>query len=139
VRRPIVLVADELPEAGLARLGSDCEIRHVVGADRPGLLSALADVDALIVRSTTQVDDEAIRSAPNLRVVARAGVGLDNIDVEAATRAGVMVINAPTSNIVTTAEQTITVMLACARNTPQAPRGPQARRVEEIRIHRCRA
>ncbi|WP_345570222.1 phosphoglycerate dehydrogenase [Nonomuraea rosea] len=118
--KPIVVVADQLSEAGLATLGTDCEIRHVAGADRPKLLSAVADADALIVRSATQVDHEVIAAAPKLRVVARAGVGLDNVDVEAATASGVMVVNAPTSNIVTTAEQSVTLLLACARNTAQA-------------------
>ncbi len=118
--KPVVLVAEELSEAGLAVLGADFEVRHTDGADRSQLLPALADVDALIVRSATQVDAEALAAAPKLRVVARAGVGLDNVDVEAATKAGVMVVNAPTSNITSAAEQTIALILASARNTAQA-------------------
>jgi D-3-phosphoglycerate dehydrogenase len=120
VNKPVVLVAEELSEAGLAVLGADFEVRHTDGADRSQLLPALAGVDALIVRSATQVDAEAIAAAPKLRVVARAGVGLDNVDVEAATKAGVMVVNAPTSNITSAAEQTIALILASARNTAQA-------------------
>ncbi|MEV1176377.1 phosphoglycerate dehydrogenase [Nonomuraea sp. NPDC049784] len=120
MNKPVVLVAEELSEAGLAVLGADFEVRHTDGADRSQLLPALADVDALIVRSATQVDAEAIAAAPKLRVVARAGVGLDNVDVEAATKAGVMVVNAPTSNITSAAEQTVALILASARNTAQA-------------------
>ncbi|TDD07704.1 phosphoglycerate dehydrogenase, partial [Nonomuraea deserti] len=120
MNKPVVLVAEELSEAGLAVLGADFEVRHTDGADRSQLLPALAGVDALIVRSATQVDAEAIAAAPKLRVVARAGVGLDNVDVEAATKAGVMVVNAPTSNITSAAEQTIALILASARNTAQA-------------------
>lgn len=120
MNKPVVLVAEELSEAGLAVLGADFEVRHTDGADRSQLLPALADVDALIVRSATQVDAEAIAAAPKLRVVARAGVGLDNVDVEAATKAGVMVVNAPTSNITSAAEHTVALILASARNVAQA-------------------
>lgn len=119
MNKPVVLVAEELSEAGLAVLGADFEVRQTDGADRSQLLPALADVDALIVRSATQVDAEAIASAPKLRVVARAGVGLDNVDVEAATKAGVMVVNAPTSNITSAAEHTVALILASARNVAQ--------------------
>ncbi|GAT67547.1 phosphoglycerate dehydrogenase [Planomonospora sp. ID91781] len=120
MNKPVVLVAEELSEAGLAVLGADFEVRHTDGADRAQFLPALADVDALIVRSATQVDAEAIAHAPRLRVVARAGVGLDNVDVEAATKAGVMVVNAPTSNITSAAEHTVALILASARNVAQA-------------------
>ncbi|GLX02473.1 phosphoglycerate dehydrogenase [Microtetraspora sp. NBRC 16547] len=119
MNKPVVLVAEELSEAGLAVLGADFEVRHTDGADRSQLLPALADVDAVIVRSATQVDAEAIAHAPKLRVVARAGVGLDNVDVEAATKAGVMVVNAPTSNITSAAEHTVALILASARNVAQ--------------------
>ncbi|MFF5208809.1 phosphoglycerate dehydrogenase [Streptosporangium sp. NPDC000396] len=120
MNKPVVLVAEELSEAGLAVLGADFDVRHTDGADRAQFLPALADVDALIVRSATQVDAEAIAAAPKLRVVARAGVGLDNVDVEAATKAGVMVVNAPTSNITSAAEHTVALILASARNVAQA-------------------
>ncbi|WP_030913649.1 phosphoglycerate dehydrogenase [Streptosporangium amethystogenes] len=120
MNKPVVLVAEELSEAGLAVLGADFEVRHTDGADRAQFLPALADVDALIVRSATQVDAEAVAHAPRLRVVARAGVGLDNVDVEAATKAGVMVVNAPTSNITSAAEHTVALILASARNVAQA-------------------
>ena len=86
--------------ATVEALGPDFEVVNVDGTDRPALLKALATADAILVRSATQVDAEAIAAAPKLKVVARAGVGLDNVDVTAATQAGVMVVNAPTSNII---------------------------------------
>jgi D-3-phosphoglycerate dehydrogenase len=120
VSLPIVLVAEELSPAGIALLESDVEVRYADGADRGALLPALADVAAVIVRSATQIDAEALAHAPRLQVVARAGVGLDNVDVAAATKAGVMVVNAPTSNIVSAAEHAVALLLALARNLPQA-------------------
>ncbi|MFC6085739.1 phosphoglycerate dehydrogenase [Sphaerisporangium aureirubrum] len=119
MNKPVVLVAEELSEAGIALLATDFEVRHTDGADRSQFLPALAEVDALIVRSATQVDSEALSHAPRLRVVARAGVGLDNVDVEASTKAGVMVVNAPTSNITSAAEHTVALILASARNVAQ--------------------
>jgi D-3-phosphoglycerate dehydrogenase / 2-oxoglutarate reductase len=120
VPKPVILVAEELSPAGIALLEPDFEVRYTNGADRDALLPALADADALIVRSATDVDAEALARAPKLRVVARAGVGLDNVDVEAATKNGVMVVNAPTSNIVSAAEHAVALLLATARNIPQA-------------------
>jgi D-3-phosphoglycerate dehydrogenase len=120
VPAPVVLVAEELSPAAVTQLEADFDVRHVDGTDRAALLTALATADAIIVRSATRVDAEALAHAARLRVVARAGVGLDNVDVEAATRAGVMVVNAPTSNIVSAAEHAVGLLLAVARNVPQA-------------------
>lgn len=120
VTKPVVLIAEELSPATVDALGSDFDIRHVDGTDRPALLAALADANAVLIRSATQVDAEAIAAGPNLRVIARAGVGLDNVDVPAATRAGVMVVNAPTSNVISAAELAITHLLALARHLPAA-------------------
>ena len=117
---PIVLVAEELSPAAIAQLESGFQVRYVDGAHRAALLPALADADAVIVRSATRIDAEALAGAPGLRVIARAGVGLDNVNVEAATRAGVMVVNAPSSNIVSAAEHAVGLLLAVARNVPQA-------------------
>lgn len=118
--KPVVLIAEELSPATVDALGPDFEIRNVDGTDRPALLSALADADAVLVRSATKVDAEAIAAAPNLKVVARAGVGLDNVDIKAATTAGVMVVNAPTSNIISAAELTVGHILSLARHIPAA-------------------
>jgi D-3-phosphoglycerate dehydrogenase len=120
VPKPVVLVAEELAQAALDVLAEDLEVRHVDGADRAALLPALAEVDAVIVRSATQIDAEALGAAPRLKVVARAGIGLDNVDVDAATARGVLVVNAPVSNIVSAAEHAVALLLSAARNIPAA-------------------
>jgi D-3-phosphoglycerate dehydrogenase len=117
---PVVLIAEELAPAAIDVLAYDFDVRHVDGTDRAALLAELADADAVIVRSATKVDRAAIAAATRLKVVARAGVGLDNVDVPAATARGVMVVNAPTSNIVSAAEQAVALLLAVARNTASA-------------------
>ncbi|MFV2020492.1 phosphoglycerate dehydrogenase [Micromonospora sp. LOL_023] len=117
---PVVLIAEELAPAAIDVLAHDFDVRHVDGTDRAALLAALADANAVIVRSATQIDAEALAAAPRLKVVARAGIGLDNVEVPAATARGVMVVNAPTSNIVSAAEQAIALLLAVARNTASA-------------------
>jgi D-3-phosphoglycerate dehydrogenase len=114
------LIAEELSPATLGALGPDFEIRHCDGANRDELLVAIADADAVLIRSATQIDQEALAAAKRLQVVARAGVGLDNVDVKAATIAGVMVVNAPTSNITSAAELAIGLLLATARNIAPA-------------------
>ncbi len=116
VAKPIVLIAEELSPATLEALGPDFEVRNCDGANRAELLEALGKgVDAVLIRSATKMDAEAIAAAKGLRVIARAGVGLDNVDIPAATAAGVMVVNAPTSNIVSAAELAIALLLASAR------------------------
>jgi D-3-phosphoglycerate dehydrogenase len=116
VSKPIVLIAEELSPATVDALGPDFEIRNCDGANRTELLAALANgVDAVLIRSATKMDQEAISAAKGLKVIARAGVGLDNVDIPAATTAGVMVVNAPTSNIVSAAELAISLILASAR------------------------
>lgn len=116
----VVLIAEELSSATVEALGPDFEIRRCDGTNRVELLTALADVDAVLVRSATQIDAEALAAGRRLKVVARAGVGLDNVDVPAATQAGVMVVNAPTSNIVSAAEMAVALLLAAARNVAPA-------------------
>jgi D-3-phosphoglycerate dehydrogenase len=118
--KPIVLIAEELSPATVSALGPDFEIKNIDGTDRKALLSALATADAILVRSATQVDAEAIAAAKQLKVIARAGVGLDNVDIKAATAAGVMVVNAPTSNIISAAELAIGHLLSLARHIPDA-------------------
>nr|WP_216852528.1 phosphoglycerate dehydrogenase [Curtobacterium sp. VKM Ac-2852] len=114
------MIAEELSPATVDALGPDFEIRNVDGTDRPALLAALSDAHAVLVRSATKIDAEAIAAAPSLKVVARAGVGLDNVDIKAATTAGVMVVNAPTSNIISAAELTVGHILSLARHIPAA-------------------
>ena len=118
--KPVVLIAEQLSPATVEALGPDFDIRDVDGTDRPALLASLAEADAVLIRSATQIDAEALAAAPRLKVVARAGVGLDNVDIKAATEAGVMVVNAPTSNIISAAELTIGHILSLARHIPAA-------------------
>jgi len=120
VTKPVVLIAEELSPATVDALGPDFDVRSVDGTDRPALLAAVADADAILVRSATKVDAEVIGVAKNLKVIARAGVGLDNVDIKSATNAGVMVVNAPTSNIISAAELTVGHILSLARHIPAA-------------------
>ena len=124
--KPIVLIAEELSPATVEALGPDFEIRHVDGADRQALLPALKDANAVLIRSATKMDEEALKAAPALKVIARAGVGLDNVDIKAATNQGVMVVNAPTSNIISAAELAIGHIMSLARNIPAANSSMQA-------------
>ena len=118
--KPIVLIAEELSPATLEALGPDFEVRNVDGADRSALLPALQDANAVLIRSATKMDAEAIAASPKLKVIARAGVGLDNVDIKAATSAGVMVVNAPTSNVISAAELAIGHIMGLARHIPDA-------------------
>jgi D-3-phosphoglycerate dehydrogenase len=120
VSKPIVLIAEELSPATVSALGPDFEIKNIDGTDRAVLLSAIATASAILVRSATQLDAEAIAAAKQLKVIARAGVGLDNVDIKAATSAGVMVVNAPTSNVISAAELAIGHILSLARHIPDA-------------------
>ncbi|MFC0433028.1 phosphoglycerate dehydrogenase [Kutzneria buriramensis] len=118
--RPVVLIAEKLAPSVIDVFGDEVEIRHVDGTDRAALLSAVADADALLVRSATQVNAEVFEATSKLKVVARAGVGLDNVEVPAATKHGVLVVNAPTSNITSAAEHAVALLLAVARRIPEA-------------------
>ncbi|WP_130178992.1 phosphoglycerate dehydrogenase [Cryobacterium sp. SO1] len=118
--KPVVLIAEELSPATVDALGPDFDVRSVDGTDRAALLAELATANAILVRSATKVDAEALAAAPHLKVIARAGVGLDNVDIKAATAAGVMVVNAPTSNIISAAELTVGHILSLARHIPPA-------------------
>lgn len=116
-----ILVTESIADAGLDRLrqaGHEVDIR--LGLDPAELLAAIVGAEALIIRSSTQVTADVIAVADRLQVVGRAGIGLDNVDVAAATAAGVMVANAPQSNILSAAEHTMALLLAQARNVPQA-------------------
>ena len=118
--KPIVLIAEELSPATVSALGTDFEIKNIDGTNRAVLLAELATASAILVRSATQLDAEAISAAKQLKVIARAGVGLDNVDIKAATAAGVMVVNAPTSNVISAAELAIGHLLSLARHIPDA-------------------
>lgn len=117
---PVVLIADKLSQATYGALGSEVEVRTVDGPNREALLAAVPDAEAILVRSATRIDAEVLAAVPKLKVVGRAGVGLDNVDIDAATERGVMVVNAPTSNIHSACEQAIALLLATARQLPAA-------------------
>ncbi len=115
-----VLVADPIAQDGIDYLKAHAEVDVKVGLKPDELIAIIGQYDALVVRSETQVPARVIEAGQKLQVIGRAGVGLDNIDVEAATRHGIVVVNAPAGNIVSTAEHTIALMLALARYVPQA-------------------
>jgi D-3-phosphoglycerate dehydrogenase len=119
-QRPRILVADPIATEGLDILRSfaDVDVRTGLGAE--GLVAAIPPYDGLVVRSETKVTAAAIDAGSRLRIIARAGVGVDNIDVEAATRRGVVVVNSPTGNIVAAAEHSVALLLAMARRIPIA-------------------
>lgn len=115
-----VLVCDPIAAEGLALLRARAEVVDACALDRAGLLAAIADADAAILRSATAIDAELIAAAPRLKVIARAGVGVDNIDLDAATRHGVAVVNTPTGNTIAAAEHALAMLLALARRIPLA-------------------
>src|ERR687891_1296486 len=115
-----VLIAEPLADAGVELLRTAHEVDARSAMTRAELAAVAAGVDALVVRSATRVDAEVLEAGRDLKVVGRAGIGLDNVDVAAATRLGVMVVNAPQSNVISAAEHTMALVLAQARNIPQA-------------------
>jgi D-3-phosphoglycerate dehydrogenase / 2-oxoglutarate reductase len=128
-----VLVTEKLSNAGLELLRKDFQVEVRPELAQAGLVDEIGPFDALVVRSQTQVTEEVLAAAEHLKVVARAGIGVDNVDVEAATRRGVMVVNAPQSNVVSAAEHTIALLLAQARNVPQADADLKAGRWERAK------
>ena len=131
---PRILVTEKIADSGLDRLraaGHDVDLQ--LDLEPEGLLTAVAGAQALIIRSATTVTADVLAAGRDLVVVGRAGIGLDNVDVDAATARGVMVVNAPQSNILTTAEHTMAMLLAQARNIPQAHAALVAGRWERSR------
>jgi D-3-phosphoglycerate dehydrogenase len=117
-----ILVTDTLADSGLAilRAASDMDVDYRPGLKDAALLKAVAESDALITRSGTSVTEELVNAGTRLRIVGRAGVGLDNVDVDACTARGILVINAPTANIMSATEHTMAMLLALCRNIPEA-------------------
>ncbi|OGO20137.1 MAG: phosphoglycerate dehydrogenase [Chloroflexi bacterium RBG_16_50_11] len=115
-----VLISDSISEEGIEILRKDAQVDIKTDLKPEQIISIIGGYDALIVRSQTKVTAAIIEAGKNLQVIARAGVGIDNVDVEAATRCGIVVVNAPTGNTVSAAEHAIALMLALARNIPQA-------------------
>jgi D-3-phosphoglycerate dehydrogenase len=116
-----ILIADSLDPAGLVLLReSGAEVRVVTAEEKPRLAEILPDYDALVVRSSTQVTADLMRAGKRLKVVGRAGIGVDNVDVAAATELGILVVNAPTANLVSATEHTFALLFALARKIPFA-------------------
>ena len=115
-----VLVTEKLAEPAVELLGEEFEVDVLIGLSPDELLEKIGEYDGLIVRSATRVTAEVLERAENLKAVGRAGIGVDNIDLEAATKGGILVANAPESNTVAAAEHTLALMLAAARRIPAA-------------------
>jgi D-3-phosphoglycerate dehydrogenase / 2-oxoglutarate reductase len=118
--RPRILVAEEIAEPGVAALREHFEVDVATGLSPDELAQRIGDYHGVLIRSATKLTAELIARAERLRVIARAGIGVDNVDVAAATKRGIVVANAPESNIVAAAEHTMALMLALARHVPQA-------------------
>ncbi len=129
-----ILVADPIAPDGVDRLRAAGEVDVSTGLEPAELIRRIPAYDALVVRSETKVTAEVFAAAERLRVVGRAGVGVDNIDIEAATRHGVLVLNAPTGNTIAAAEHAIAMMLALARNIPAADASLRAGRWERSKL-----
>ncbi len=115
-----VLVADPISDEGIKILRSQAHVDVKTGLGLEEIIATIGDYEALVVRSQTQVSAEVISAGKKLQVIGRAGVGVDNIDIEEATRRGIIVVNAPTGNTISAAEHTIALMLCLARHIPQA-------------------
>ncbi|GAJ08895.1 unnamed protein product, partial [marine sediment metagenome] len=115
-----VLVTDPIADEGIDILRSYAQVDIKLGLKPEEIISIIGDYEALVIRSQTQVSAKVIEAGKKLQVIARAGVGVDNIDVDEATRRGIVVVNAPTGNAISAAEHTIALMLSLARHIPQA-------------------
>jgi D-3-phosphoglycerate dehydrogenase / 2-oxoglutarate reductase len=129
-----ILVTETIAEAGLAALRAAAQVDVKTDLDKAQLIATLPDYDALIVRSATKVTAEVIRAGTKLRVIGRAGTGVDNIDVEAATQHGIIVVNAPAANSVAAAELTIGFIMALARRLPEANASLQSGKWERTKF-----
>ncbi|KAI4130573.1 MAG: hypothetical protein LQ347_003318, partial [Umbilicaria vellea] len=132
--KPKVLVPEKLSPDGLALLRKSIDVEERKGLSAEDLLELISDYDALIVRSETKVTASLLAAGKKLKVVARAGVGVDNVDVEAATKLGIIVVNSPSGNIGAAAEHTIALLLATARNVPDACASLKAGKWERSRL-----
>lgn len=132
--RPRILVADPIAREGMELLYAFARVDERHGLTSDELIAAIPDYDALIVRSETRVTPEVIAAGVRLRVIARAGVGVDNISVDAATRRGIIVVNSPTGNIAAAAEHTVALLFALARHIPDATASLREGRWERSRF-----
>src|SRR5436309_6376741 len=134
---PRVLISDALSPAAVAifkERGVDVDFQPNLGKDKDKLAAVIGDYDGLAIRSATKVTSKVLENASRLKVIGRAGIGVDNVDIPAATAKGVIVMNTPFGNSITTAEHAITMMLALARQIPQADASTQAGKWEKNRF-----
>ncbi len=134
VGRPKVVIAEVIADSAIDALAASYEVDVAIDADRDELIARLSDAAALVVRSATQVDADMIAAAPKLEVIGRAGIGVDNIDVDAATDRGILVVNAPEANTISAAEHTMALLLAQARRIPEADASLRAGRWDRSRL-----
>ncbi len=136
-RKPRVLVSDKLSDMAVQIFkdrGVEVDFRPDLGKDKDALLAAIGDYDGLAIRSATKVTEKLIAAAPNLKVIGRAGIGVDNVDIPAASRRGIIVMNTPFGNSITTAEHAIALMFAVARDLPEANASTHAGKWEKNRF-----
>jgi len=125
-----VLVSDSLSNEGLEILKKHFTVDVSTGLSEEELVKKIKDYDALVIRSGTQVTPKIIEAADNLKIIGRAGVGVDNVDVDAATKKGIIVANSPEGNMTSAAEHTIAMMMAMSRNIPHGKCFPESQGVE---------
>jgi len=121
--KPRVLVSDALSPTAVQIFkdnGCDVDFKPDLGKDKDALLAAIGEYDGLAIRSATKATEKLIEAAANLKVIGRAGIGVDNVDLKAASRRGIIVMNTPFGNSITTAEHAIAMMMAVARQIPAA-------------------
>lgn len=134
---PRVLISDALSEAAVQIFrdrGVDVDFRPELGRDKAALLAAVGDYDGIAIRSATKISEKVLEAAPRLRVIGRAGIGVDNVDIPAASRRGIIVMNTPFGNSITTAEHAVAMMFALARQIPAADASTQAGKWEKSRF-----
>ena len=134
---PRVLISDKLSEAAVAIFksrGVEVDYEPDLGKDKDRLLSVIGQYDGLAIRSATKVTEKLLAAADNLKVVGRAGIGVDNVDIPAASARGVIVMNTPFGNSITTAEHAIAMMFAVARQIPKADVSTQAGKWEKSKF-----
>jgi D-3-phosphoglycerate dehydrogenase / 2-oxoglutarate reductase len=135
--KPRVLISDELSPAAVQIFkdrGIDVTFEPNLGKDKDKLAAAIAGYDGLAIRSATKVTEKLLANATGLKVIGRAGIGVDNVDIKAATARGIIVMNTPFGNSITTAEHAISMMMALARQIPEADRSTQAGKWEKSKF-----
>ena len=132
-----VLVSDALSPTAVQIFkdnGVDVDFKPELGKDKDALLAVIGDYDGLAIRSATKATDKLIKAAGNLKVIGRAGIGVDNVDLKAASRRGIIVMNTPFGNSITTAEHAISLIMAVARQIPAADASTQAGKWEKSKF-----